>query len=116
MEPTEPLPTAVVTVFRSRLRPGVEDEYGPMAERMLELARSMPGFVDFKTFTAADGERVSVVTFADSDAHGAWRAHPEHTEAQRLGRERFYASYDIVVARVDHRRRFDADADADADH
>ncbi len=32
----------IVTVFRSRLNPGAQDEYGPMAQRMSELARAHP--------------------------------------------------------------------------
>ena len=31
----------IVTVFRSRLKPGVQDEYGPMAARMSALAKSI---------------------------------------------------------------------------
>ncbi len=99
---------AVVTVFRSRLRPGAAAEYGPLAARMEALARSMPGFVDFKTFEADDGERVSLVTFADRASHDAWRDHEEHRAAQRRGRERLYRSFDITVCRVTGHRRFDA--------
>jgi maleylpyruvate isomerase len=96
----------VVTVFRSRLRreaPGYEEE----AQRTVELARSMPGFVEIKTFHAEDGERVSLVTFASADAHAAWRAHPEHRVAQRRGRAEFYDEYLIQVCRVAAERSFD---------
>ena len=54
----------IVTVFRSRLRPESVGDYHDTAQRILELARTMPGFVDFKSFEAEDGERVSIVTFA----------------------------------------------------
>lgn len=90
----------IVTVFRSRLRPESVSEYHETAERILELARTMPGFVDFKSFEADDGERVSVVTFATAETHRAWRDHPEHRAAQQMGRDRFYASYDISVGEV----------------
>jgi len=96
----------VVTVFRSRLAPGVGDEYGRTADRMLELARAMPGFEDFKTFEADDGERVSVITFATMEDQRAWLDHPEHRAAQRLGRERLYASYAISVSQVVREHRF----------
>ena len=98
----------VVTVFRSRLAPGAGDEYHATASRMLELARAMPGFVDFKTFEADDGERVSVITFASLEDQRAWRDHPEHRAAQQLGRERFYASYAISVSQVVSETRFPA--------
>jgi heme-degrading monooxygenase HmoA len=90
----------VVTVFRSRLQPESAEEYHLTAQHIEGLARTMPGFVDFKTFEADDGERVSVVTFATMAEHRAWRDHPEHRGAQELGRERFYSSYDISVAEV----------------
>ena len=98
----------VVTVFRSRLRPEHEAEYHLLAPRIEELARSMPGFVDVAFFTADDGERVTVVTFASRAEHDAWRDHPEHRAAQRLGRERFYSSYSIQVGEVDYEQRYDA--------
>jgi len=100
IEPAEPDGPRIVTVFRSRLRPESAPEYHETAQRILELARTMPGFVDFKSFTADDGERVSIVTFASVETHRAWRDHPEHRAAQQMGRDRFYASYDITVCEV----------------
>ncbi|NBO06150.1 MAG: antibiotic biosynthesis monooxygenase, partial [Actinobacteria bacterium] len=54
---------SVITVFRSRLRPGVATEYDALAHEMSTLAESMPGFVSEKTFAAVDGERVTIVLF-----------------------------------------------------
>lgn len=99
---------AVLTIFRSRLRPEHLDEYAACAERMRALAETMPGFVSIKTFVADDGERVSLVEFADRATHDAWRIHPEHREAMRLGRERFYADYRIQVVEPDRERVFPA--------
>lgn len=91
------MPEAVLTIFRSRLRPEAQEEYERWAQRMDELAAQMPGFVGIKTFAADDGERVSIVEFAsNADALG-WQRHPEHREAQRLGRERFYSEFEVIV-------------------
>lgn len=87
----------VVTVFRNRLAPTAGSEYHETAEAMLDLAREMPGFVDFKTFGAEDGERVSLVTFADAASQRAWRDQADHRTAQEAGRDRFYAQYSIQV-------------------
>jgi heme-degrading monooxygenase HmoA len=103
------MPATIVTVFRNRLRPESADPYGELAPHILDLARSMPGFVDAKTFTAADGERVTVVTFADQASHEAWRDHPEHRAAQRRGITEFYADYSIQVATVTYEHRFTHD-------
>jgi heme-degrading monooxygenase HmoA len=98
----------VITIFRSRLRAKYADEYVAWAERIHGLAETMPGFVAIKTFTAPDGERVSLVEFATEAAHEAWRSHPEHREAQRLGRERFYAEYRIQVCELRRELTFSA--------
>lgn len=87
----------IVTVFRSRLDPDAGDRYGPRSDEIEALARSMPGFVDVKSFVADDGERVTIATFADAGAVRAWRDHPEHRAAQREGRETFYLEYTIQV-------------------
>jgi maleylpyruvate isomerase len=95
-----------VTIFRSRLRQEAVQSYGSVAERIAEVARAMPGFVEIKTFTADDGERVSLVTFASAEEHEAWRVHPEHRAAQRRGREEFYQDYLIQVCQVTSERSF----------
>jgi heme-degrading monooxygenase HmoA len=96
----EPQPGQVVTVFRNRLR-GDADAYPDHAVRMGELASAMPGYVEHKTFTADDGERVTVVTFADRACHDAWGRHPEHRQAQRAGVRDYYEEYSISVGAVD---------------
>jgi heme-degrading monooxygenase HmoA len=91
----------IVTLFRSRLRPEHQTEYEAVGDRMFALATTMPGFVSIKTFVADDGERVSIVEFASAHAQQAWRQHPEHLEAQRLGRDKFYSEYRIQVCTVE---------------
>jgi heme-degrading monooxygenase HmoA len=102
----QPAPGQVVTVFRSRLRPEARAEYSVDAPRVLELARAMPGFVDAKSFVADDGERVTLVTFADRASHEAWRDHPEHRAAQRRGIERYYRAYTIQVGTTSYASSF----------
>lgn len=90
----------VIVLFRSRLRVEAGEEYHRTAQRMLELAQSMPGFISFKTFTADDDERVSIAEFESEEAVRAWYAHPEHLKAQQRGRELFYEEYKIQVGTV----------------
>ncbi len=98
----------VVTVFRSRLRADAEvNGYAELAAAMEARARQMPGFVDFKTFAAQDGERVSLVVFETRAHHDAWRDDPEHRRAQQRGRDELYASYTIMVCNELTRRHFE---------
>jgi heme-degrading monooxygenase HmoA len=90
----------IVTVFRSRLMPGVRDEYVVLANRMNELAATMPGYISHKGFFAEDGERVTVVEFESEEGMRAWRMHPEHIAAQRKARQIYYSEYSIQVCDV----------------
>jgi heme-degrading monooxygenase HmoA len=91
----------IVTVFRSRLMADANPAYDDHAERISTLAQTMPGYVDHKAFTAEDGERVTIVTFADRESHEAWRLQADHVEAQRTGIATYYDTYSLQVATVD---------------
>lgn len=97
----------VMAVFRSRLRDDRAAEFQELAGRMLETARSMPGFVSYKVYVAADGERCSIIEFESHDELRAWREHPDHRAAQQLGRERYYQEYSLHVARPERESRFE---------
>ena len=90
----------IVTVFRSRVKPEMQQEYMPWVARMKALATTMPGFISHKAFTAEDGERVAIVEFESEEAQRAWRMHPEHIEAQKKGRKDFYLEYRVQVCSV----------------
>jgi heme-degrading monooxygenase HmoA len=96
----------LIVLFRSRLVPE-PDGYAEMAQEMEALAKTMPGFVDVKAYKAEDGERLTVVWWEDEETLRAWRTHARHLVAQQTGRERWYAYYDLEVAEVKRRKRFE---------
>lgn len=96
----------VMSVFRSRLRADNAGEFQALAGRMLELARSMPGFVSYKVYVAEDGERASIIEFESAEHLRAWREHPKHREAMEIGRKRFYEEYSLHVGEPDRESRF----------
>jgi len=101
----------IVIVFRSRLTESAQNgqfrqEYLSWAERMIALAKTCEGFVSFQSFTAEDGERLSISEFENEEAVRAWKAHPEHREAQRRGREIFYEEYRVQVSTEDRSYSF----------
>jgi heme-degrading monooxygenase HmoA len=99
----------IITVFRSRLKPGLRDEYVALVERMNELARTMPGYISHKGFFADDGERVTIVEFAHEEGMHAWRTNPEHIAAQKLARQKYYSEYSVQVCTLDRESKFNAD-------
>jgi heme-degrading monooxygenase HmoA len=97
----------VVVVFRSRLTAEAGDDYSEMATEMLATAKEMPGFVEFKSFKADDGERVSLVYWQDHETMAAWRNHPRHRIAQNAGRAKWYGYFRLEVADIVRETKFD---------
>jgi heme-degrading monooxygenase HmoA len=102
-------------VFRSRLRLGVENAYNDHAERMYALAQKMRGFIAAKDFSADDGERVALIEWQSPEELSIWRDYDQHTEAQALGRDRYYTSYDLRVCSELRVSKFDGSSVARTD-
>src|SRR5690242_8807955 len=99
----------LVVLFRSKLVDAPAG-YQEMLEEMNMLARSAPGFVDVKSFTADDGERLTLVWWQDEETLKGWRENVRHRMAQRLGRERWYEYYTMEVAEIVRAKRFERPA------
>jgi len=96
----------ILTVFRSRLRDDNRDAYNELAPQISALARSMPGYLSHKAFTAEDGERVTIVEFADEASQRAWATQVDHVAAKRRGRAEFYSEYSLQICQVMRDSRF----------
>lgn len=94
------LPEGCVTVIFVSQRAEEDPDYGRMAERMLELAREQPGFLGVESVRGADGLGITLSYWQDQASAAAWGAHPEHRQAQRLGRERWYHWHVTRIAQV----------------
>lgn len=90
----------IITVFRSRLNTQTQEEYQRWAARMSELVKDVRGYISHKGFTAADGERVTIVEFASEEGLRAWATHPEHVAAKKLGRDSFFSDYRVQICTV----------------
>jgi heme-degrading monooxygenase HmoA len=106
-QPAPPTAVRYVIVFRSRLRPGVEDEYEPRARELAAIVSTMPGLLSAKDFVADDGERVAIIEFDSAEHLRHWREHPDHQRAQLEGRTRWYSSYQIQICTIERASAFD---------
>src|SRR5579864_135226 len=97
----------VVVLFRSKLTEAAADGYSDMASEMLARAKQMPGFIDFKSFKADDGERLSVIRWQDQATLAGWRNDVRHLVAQKMGREKWYEYYKIEVAELIRESNFE---------
>lgn len=98
-----PEPPYYAVIFTS-LRTAGDEGYGEAAERMVELAATMPGFLGVES--AREGLGITVSYWRDLESIAAWRRHAEHALVQDEGRRRWYESYAVRIALVERARSF----------
>ena len=87
-----------LVVFRNRKRAGYDaSAYAADADRMQALAAAQPGYLAFKSYTADDGEVVSISEWRDEPSARAWGRVAEHAAVQGRGRDRYYDSYTLFA-------------------
>jgi heme-degrading monooxygenase HmoA len=93
-----PEPPYYAVIFTNQ-RAADDGGYAAMALRMVELAAEQPGFLGIES--AAGGLSITVSYWQSLDAISRWKKNAEHQEAQRLGRQQWYASFRVRVAKVE---------------
>jgi heme-degrading monooxygenase HmoA len=96
-----PVPPYYAVVFTSQRTPVDGAGYEEMAERMVELAASQPGFLGVESTRGADGVGITVSYWQSLEAIRAWREHAEHRVAQSRGRAKWYSAYRLRICRVE---------------
>ncbi|GAB3020380.1 antibiotic biosynthesis monooxygenase family protein [Bowmanella dokdonensis] len=86
-------------VIFTSLRTEGDKGYGEMADKMVELAAQQPGFLGIES--AREEVGITVSYWADLDSIRNWKANLEHQEAQKLGREKWYASFKTRICKVE---------------
>ena len=87
-------------IFISKLS-GESEGYSEMAEQMVSLVAEQPGFVGVDSVRGEYGDGITVSYWESLEAIEAWRQQPQHLQAQRLGREQWYESFSVHVARLE---------------
>lgn len=95
-----PDPPYYAVIFTAQRTEG-DYGYGAMADKMVELATSQPGYIGIESSRDSDGLGITVSYWADESALRNWKQVSEHLLAQKLGKERWYNHYTLRVARVE---------------
>ena len=95
-----PDPPYFAVIFTSR-RTAVDDGYGAMADRMVELASRQPGFLGVESARGADGLGITVSYWASEADIVAWKANSEHRIDQTAGYKKWYERFEVRIARVE---------------
>ncbi len=95
-----PEPPYYVVCFSSQRTEG-DKGYGEMADAMERMAREQPGFLGVESARGTDGFGITNSFWKDEDAIRAWKRNVDHLVAQKLGRQDWYRTYEMRIARVE---------------
>jgi heme-degrading monooxygenase HmoA len=98
----------ILVAFRSRLRPEAAEAYAEMAKTVGPAAMAVPGYIAHKAYTAADGERVTLVEYESEEAVKLWMRDRLHGQAKQAGRRDFFSWYRVQICEVKSERGHDA--------
>ncbi len=95
-----PNPPYYAVIFTSVRNEG-DNGYGKMADEMVKLGFSQPGFLGAESVRDSDGVGITVSYWDSLEAIENWRNDSSHKEAQRLGQELWYKNFATRVCKVE---------------
>ncbi|WP_128895485.1 antibiotic biosynthesis monooxygenase family protein [Longirhabdus pacifica] len=98
-------PPYYAVIFSSQRTPG-DNEYGKMAEKMVELASQQEGFISIES-ARDDMLGITVSYWKSLKDIKAWKENAAHQMAQERGKKEWYASYAIRIAKVERHTFFE---------
>lgn len=95
-----PAPPYYLVTFTNQLN---DDDagYEEMGERMFALALEQPGCLGAESTRDESGFGITISYWTDEQAINTWKQQAMHLSAQKQGIERWYAHYELRVARVE---------------
>jgi len=98
-------PPYYVAVFTT-VRTQEQSDYSETNARMEDLVKDIPGYLGMDHAQTPGGLGITVGYFRDADALTEWRTDAEHRAAQKRGRDQWYESYTLHVAKVERSHGF----------
>ncbi len=103
-----PEPPYYAVIFTSFLTAGAHG-YEAMAERMVELGATMPGFLGIEA--VRDGLGITVSYWESEEAIRQWHQQAEHKLAQQKGYEVWYQAFKLRVCKIERAYSFERQAE-----
>jgi len=98
-----PTPPYYAVIFTS-VRTKGDNGYAEMADRMVELARQQDGFLGVESARNEIG--ITVSYWLDLESIQRWKEHAEHSIAREKGRNDWYQSFKVRIAKVERDYEF----------
>jgi len=85
-------------IFTSTLNENTEG-YQEMAHKMEVLAKQQPGFIEM--VSARNEIGITISYWETEQAILNWKSNLDHLQAQKMGKDQWYASYKVEIAKVE---------------
>ena len=95
-----PDPPYYAVIFTAQRAEG-DHGYGAMADQMVKLAATQPGYLGVESTRDEAGLGITVSYWQDQASLVAWKDQAQHLLAQKLGKTRWYSYYTLRVAKVE---------------
>ena len=96
-----PQPPYYAVIFTSLRNRDDAAGYADAAERMVELAAKVPGFLGVESTRDAEGLGITISYWTDPMSITTWRTQAEHAEIRQRGRWTWYDHFEVRVAKVE---------------
>jgi len=93
------IPTPYYAVIFTSIRTTGDNGYGEMANLMEELAKKHSGFLGIDS--AREEVGITVSYWESLEDIKKWKSQTDHQMAQSLGKEKWYESYRVRIAKVE---------------
>lgn len=87
-----------VVIFRAKINK-LDDNYSEIAQQMRKLAIGKYNCIEFTSVTEGTDE-ISISYWKDQNDIKQWKQNTEHLAAQKLGKSKYYESYQVQVAKL----------------
>lgn len=96
-----PIPPYYAVIFTSERNKNDSDGYDTMADLMVEMASTQPGFLGVESAREENGVGITVSYWDSIDSIQQWKAHHSHMRAQEKGKKDWYSSYKTRICKVE---------------
>ena len=88
----------IAVIFKATIAE-FDDEYFRTAERLKDLAFTKYGCQDFISVTEGN-EEIAISYWQTMQQIRDWKNDPEHRRAQKLGRDKWYKSFNVEICKI----------------
>lgn len=91
----------IAVIFCAQRTETDDSGYEVAADQMERLAARQSGYRGMDNARNPDGSGITISYWATDEDAKAWRDNPDHAAIREAGRDKWYSSYSLHVARVE---------------